>query len=307
MNSTDQARAVAQALRAMGAAFNPEILKATYDLFRPLQERAPKEGLKRHADIAYGDDPRHLLDVFAPSGEGLLKGTAPVVVFIHGGGFIGGERSPMPGLIYDNVPAFFARHGCVAVNATYRLAPQHRWPSGAEDVGRIVSWVRDNIAAFGGDPQSIVLFGHSAGAAHVAAWTFVERIHGPAGPRVAASILLSGVYSVQHPRYHTGAASPNQQAYYGDDAAAWEGMATLGNLKPGHPPVFIGLAEYDPYAFAWPSLALEGELVQCDRVAPRVRVVEGHNHVSTAFMINSEADSLGPELLRFVMEKTSLA
>jgi len=306
MNSQDQADAVAQAIRAMGAAFNSEVLQATYELFRPLQERAPKNGIKRHNDIAYGDDPRHVLDVFAPAGEGLLKGTAPVVVFVHGGGFIGGERSPLPGLINDNVATFFARHGCIAVNASYRLAPDHTFPSGAQDVGRIVTWLRENIASFGGDPQSIVLFGHSAGAAHVAAWTFVERVHGSAGPRIAAAILMSGVYSVQHQQFHTGNASPNQQAYYGRDAAAWEGMATLGKVKRGHPPVFIGLGEFDPYPFAWPSLALAGELVRCDQVAPAVHVVAGHNHISTVAMINSEVDTLGPELLRFVLEKTAL-
>lgn len=300
MNSPVQADAVARAIRAMGAAFNPDILKATLDLFRPLQEAAARDGVRRHADIAYGDDPRHLLDVFAPAGEGLLKGTAPVLVFLHGGGFVGGERSPVPGLIYDNVPTFFARNGCVAVNATYRLAPAHGWPSGAEDVGRIVTWVRENIAAFGGDPASIVLFGHSAGAAHVAAWTFLQRVHGSAGPLVAGAILLSGVYSVQHPSYHTDGASPNQQAYYGSDPQAWPGMATLGQVRRGHPPVFLGVAEYDPYAFAWPSFALAGELVRADRTPPRIQTVAGHNHISTVAMINSEVDTLGPELLRFV-------
>ncbi|MGE4240634.1 alpha/beta hydrolase [Ramlibacter sp.] len=304
MTSPDSVEAATQAIRALGAAWGPDVLKQTIDLFRPLHERGPAEGVARHADIAYGTHARQMLDVFTGACATSAPAGAPVVVFIHGGGFVQGERSPVPGLFYDNVPTFFARNGCVAVNATYRLAPEHRWPSGAEDVGCVVHWVRENIARFGGDPDRIVLFGHSAGAAHVAAWTLVQRIHGDGGPRVAGAILLSGVYSVQHPRFHTGAATPNQQAYYGEDASAWEGMATLGNVRRGHPPLFIGLAEYDPFPFAWPSVALAGEVTQCDRGAPRLRVVEDHNHISTVLAIDSALDPLGPDLLRFVAQAT---
>lgn len=90
----------------------------------------------------------------------------PVMVFVHGGGFVAGStRSAM----YDG--SGFARDGVVLVTLNYRLgiagfldipgAPANR---GLLDVVAALRWVRDNIAAFGGDPRNVTLFGQSAGA-----------------------------------------------------------------------------------------------------------------------------------------------
>ncbi|KWX20021.1 carboxylesterase [Mycolicibacterium wolinskyi] len=91
---------------------------------------------------------------------------APVMVFVHGGGFVSGStRSPL----YDGTA--FARDGVVLVTVTYRLgivgfldlpgAPANR---GLLDVLAALRWVQANIAAFGGDPDNVTLFGQSAGA-----------------------------------------------------------------------------------------------------------------------------------------------
>ena len=161
----DVATRVAQAIARLGPHFNDEILKATYDLYVPLQREAPKEGIRVERDIAYGEDERHRLDVFQPQARSTKA--APIVVFFHGGGYIAGARSPVPGLIYDNVPTFFARHGFIGVNATYRLAPMHRWPAGGEDVGRVVAWFRVHGERFGGDPDRVLAFGQSGGGGKV--------------------------------------------------------------------------------------------------------------------------------------------
>ncbi|MET8863903.1 carboxylesterase family protein [Nonomuraea sp. NPDC004580] len=90
----------------------------------------------------------------------------PVMVFVHGGGFVAGStRSPM----YDG--SAFARDGVVLVTLNYRLgiagfldlpgAPPNR---GLLDVVAALRWVQQNIAAFGGDPGNVTLFGQSAGA-----------------------------------------------------------------------------------------------------------------------------------------------
>ena len=287
------------AIRKMGQAFNEEILNATYAIFKPLQERAPKDGITRHDDIAYGDDARQRLDLFVPAQK---PQAAPVVVYVHGGGYVAGARSPLPGLIYDNVPTFFARHACIGVNATYRLAPAHPWPAGAADVGAMVAWLRANIAQYGGDPEKIFVMGQSAGASHVATWAFLESVHGAAGARMAGAILLSGGYGALHPQFYSGAASPNHIAYFGEDTAGWKDKCVLGNVRAGHPRVFLGVAEFDPYPLTWPTAALIAELVQRDKRIPWMRMMRGHNHVSPAMQINSEVDTLGPELLEFIRE-----
>jgi acetyl esterase len=289
---------VAAEIRRLGRAFNPDILKATYALFTPLQQRAPKDGVEITKDIAYGEHERHRLDVFVPARKPAAP--APIVVYFHGGGYIAGERSPLPGLIYDNVPTFFARHGIIGVNATYRLAPQHKWPSGAADVGKVVDYLRENAARHGGDPNRIFIMGQSAGATHVATWTFVPQVHGSSGPLVAGTILLSGVYAPQHPEYSPDKPAPNSIAYYGEDASKYAEMSPLNHVKAGHPPVFIAVAEYDPYPLAWPSAALIAALVKCDKKMPWFTLNRNHNHVSPAMQINSAVDVLGPELLAFV-------
>ncbi|MHC9296974.1 carboxylesterase/lipase family protein [Mycobacterium sp. LTG2003] len=108
-------------------------------------------------------DPDYLtVNVWAPP----AASRAPVMVFVHGGGFVSGStRSPL----YDG--AAFARDGVVLVTVTYRLgiagfldlagAPANR---GLLDVLAALRWVQDNIAAFGGDPDNVTLFGQSAGA-----------------------------------------------------------------------------------------------------------------------------------------------
>lgn len=299
----DVATRVAQAIARLGPHFNDEILKATYDLYVPLQREAPKEGIRVERDIAYGEDERHRLDVFQPQARSTKA--APIVVFFHGGGYIAGARSPVPGLIYDNVPTFFARHGFIGVNATYRLAPMHRWPSGGEDVGRVVAWLRVHGERFGGDPDRIFLVGHSAGATHAATWSFIERVHGPAGPRVAGVMLISGVYAALHPSFSNDPPRQNQFDYYGPDPEAWWQMAPFVHVKPDHPPVFIATSQFEPYYYSWPSVALLEALVKVDRRMPRFRFLPGHNHASSALQINCAIDTLGPDLLAFVESVTS--
>lgn len=285
-------------IRRMGNVFNPEVLRTTYALFTPLQEQAPKDGVEVHTDLAYGDHERQRLDVFAPLERPAAP--APVVVYVHGGGFVAGERSPFPGLIYDNVPTFFARHGVVGINATYRLAPDFKWPAGAADVGGVVAWLKANIADYGGDPERIFLMGQSAGSSHVATYTFIEKVHGAGGPGIAGAMLLSGSYAPMDADFSDGKPAENQFAYYGENVDAWRDMSPLYHVKPGHPPVFIVVAEFDPYPLAWPSAALAAALVKCDRRAPWFKMLPNHNHVSPAMQINSAVDILGPDLLAFV-------
>lgn len=107
------------------------------------------------------------VNVFTPAVGGTEPGDElPVMVFVHGGGFVAGStRSTM----YDG--SAFARDGVVLVTLNYRLgiagfldipgAPANR---GLLDVVAALRWVRENIAAFGGDPHNVTLFGQSAGA-----------------------------------------------------------------------------------------------------------------------------------------------
>lgn len=122
-------------------------------------------GLER--DVTYGPDPKQRLDLAVPAAKGF-----PTVLFIHGGSLTSGDKGDEE---YRNVCAPFPGAGIACANVNYRLAPAHAWPAPAEDVAAAVNWVRTNIAARGGDPRRLILFGHSSGATLVAAVGADER------------------------------------------------------------------------------------------------------------------------------------
>ncbi|WP_137990685.1 carboxylesterase/lipase family protein [Streptomyces vilmorinianum] len=110
------------------------------------------------------------LNVWAPWEKSAAEGR-PVMVWIHGGSLVHGSSS-VP--VYDG--AAFARDGVVLVSLNYRLGiegfgvfPDAPANLGLRDQLAALAWVRENIAAFGGDPERVTVFGESAGAICIAA------------------------------------------------------------------------------------------------------------------------------------------
>jgi para-nitrobenzyl esterase len=135
---------------------------------------APFDTILPEPDVA-GDDWLNV-NVWTPD----LAGSAPVMVWIHGGAFANGNNA-VP--IYDGHA--FARDGVVLVSVNYRLgidgfatlpdAPDNR---GLLDQVAALEWVRDNIAAFGGDPANVTIFGESAGGMSVSILLGMPRAQG---------------------------------------------------------------------------------------------------------------------------------
>lgn len=134
------------------------------------------------------------LNVVAP--EEAAGGPLPVMVFVHGGGYIlGSSATP----IYDG--AALARRGCVYVAVNYRLGalgcmdlsslstPEHPIDGNLflQDLVLALRWVRDNVAAFGGDPDNVTIFGESAGAHAVATLLAVPQAEGLFARAIAES------------------------------------------------------------------------------------------------------------------------
>jgi acetyl esterase/lipase len=109
-------------------------------------------------DVVYaeaGGEPLRF-DHYRPLGT---TGPAPVVVFVHGGAWVGGDPSQAAGNALH-----FARRGIATVSLSYRLAPAHRFPAHLDDVRRGLRWVRANAGDLGVNPARIALMGLSAGA-----------------------------------------------------------------------------------------------------------------------------------------------
>ncbi len=155
----------------------------------------------------------------------------PVMFFIHGGAFANGS-SAVP--MYDGHS--FARDGVVLVSINYRLgvegfallpgAPVNR---GLLDQVAALEWVRDNIAAFGGDPANVTVFGESAGAMSVVTLLTMPRAAG----LFAKAIAQSGATQ--------GAADPADAALVTAELAE-----ALGDAFDGSDVTAAGLAEIDP-------------------------------------------------------------
>ncbi len=268
----------------------------TLDVYLPLLAAAPQGELMVIKDISYGDHRRHKLDVYQPAG---VTG-APVFVYVHGGGYQSGDRD-LNDYVYGNVPTYFARHGLLAISATYRLAPEASWPSGAEDMRDVVTWVKRNAEQYGGDPERIFLMGHSAGATHIATYAFDPRFQPPGGHGLSGIIAVSGRYRLRSDPEDPGLATIRQ--YFGDDPTVYETRSVVTHVPNSQIAVMFVIAEYDQRNL----VETTGELFVAlckrdDGRCPRLVQLRYHNHLSEVFHINTSDDFLGREVLAFINE-----
>jgi triacylglycerol lipase len=291
---------ISRRIRALGTEISRAAIEGTAALYAPFHEREPYEGVSLARDVSYGSNERHRLDVFHAAGAAQPTARA-VLLFVHGGGFIGGDKK-MPGSVYnDNVALWAARHGLVGVNMTYRLAPQFTWPAGAEDVGAALEWVRRNIARHGGDPRRIVLLGTSAGAVHVASFLTQRQLHPADGAGVAGAVLLSGIYDLTlmpSNRLHT--------AYYGSDERQYRRASTLEGLLETPVPLMLVLTEMDPADFQRQALELLKAWFARHGRWPYFVHMPGHNHLSSTMHLNTPDRYLGEQILEFI-SRTAVA
>ncbi len=279
---------IAEKIRAFGNKFDGETLAATRALCTPLVKDQPSAGIRVGEDIPYGLDPRQKLDIYQPEGQHL-----PILVYVQGGGYRSGEK--MDGVFYRNLGIYFARHGFITAIPNYRLAPQHKWPAGAEDVGATISHVRKEAERLGGDAERLFVFGQSAGATHVASYLFDSRFHPASGAGVTAAVLTSGGgYSVgPNP-------PPFRTAYFGEDLNEWEARSPITHVSSSKVPLFISVNEYDPGMLAAPSFDLARAVSLRDGKPPEFHFFRGHNHFSTVLSIGSQEDDVGGRIREFL-------
>ena len=115
------------------------------------------EDIIRFDDIAYGEDKLQVLDVYKPKADVDTK--IPVIVNIHGGGWVYGTKET-----YQFYCMSLAQRGFAVVNFSYRLSPEVKFPSQLEDANIVFTWVMDNKDKYGLDTDNIFAVGDSAGA-----------------------------------------------------------------------------------------------------------------------------------------------
>jgi acetyl esterase/lipase len=116
-------------------------------------------GPKLHRDIPYVErgHERQVLDIYEAAAAGGAR--RPVVFWIHGGGWQAGDKSDV-----QEKPRVLTERGFVFVSTNYRLLSQVDMETIIRDVAKSLAWVHGHIAEYGGDPNRILVMGHSAGA-----------------------------------------------------------------------------------------------------------------------------------------------
>jgi acetyl esterase/lipase len=115
-----------------------------------------RRGYRVERNLPYGSHPRQKLDVYVPND---MKTAAPVILFFYGGSWQSGDKG-----WYRAFGEAFASQGIVVAIADYRLYPEALYPAFLDDCALALRFVRERAANFGGDPASLFLAGHSAGA-----------------------------------------------------------------------------------------------------------------------------------------------
>ena len=196
----------------------PALAAAAYG--RPYMTMPPTP-VFRLSDVPFlGAGRKEKLDLYFPSGD--FRSNRPAVVFIHGGGFTGGDKAEYRSA---SVSADLCRAGYVVVSCNYVLGPKDKsgvWPQNIADCRNAVRWVRAHAKELGVNPDKIAVAGGSAGGYLALMVGLSDDKTGPGGDpsakhsaKVSAVIDMYGVVSfAKRGKGEVPGASPAEQAAY---------------------------------------------------------------------------------------------
>lgn len=272
---------IAAEIRAIGPQI--EIVRTTL-LYRTLHPANTPTQVSITRDVRYGPHERHALDLFRAR-DAVRGQPRAIVAFVHGGGFRAGAKQLPDQPFHDNVGIWAARSGLVGVTLNYRLAPEFGYPCGADDMERAVAQLRALATDCGGDADRIFLWGHSAGAAHVADYLATRR-----EPGIAGAILTSGIYD-----HSPGSATSPWSAYYTTGATP----SSLPGLLATRVPLLVTWAELDRTDFIADAEMLVRERAAAGRPVASLFLPD-HSHLSEIYAIGTADTSLSGPVRDFI-------
>jgi len=201
-------------------------------------------------NLNYAGDasPRHRVDVYRSAEPAV--GPRPVLVYIHGGAWIvGDKREQGKPMLYE-----LAARGWVCISINYRLSPKATWPEHIVDCKRAIAWSRAHASTFGGDPNFLAVAGGSAGG-HLAALCALSANDPDFQPgfedadtSVDACVSLYGVLELTGDRSSSGRYGPGLRltlerqvfkAKLATDRARFEAASPLHRIHAGAPPFLV--------------------------------------------------------------------
>ena len=263
----------ALAISKISRDISPEMIAESQNIYAAQHEREPYAGITVTRDQKYAMSSRSRLDVFAPTDASGEK--RPVIIFVHGGGFVAGDKVIAGTPYYDNVGVWAVRNGYIGITMTYPLAPEAPYPAGAAAVGEAVGWALKHVGKYGGDPYNVVLFGQSAGATHVSTYGGRPELHAAPGGGVRAIAMLSGIYEFAQDKLAGGVLD-----YLGKGPDAAANGSALPGIVTSNIPLLFGISEFDPPPFHASAKALADQIFTRDGKFANVLYLPRHNHIS---------------------------
>ncbi len=208
--------------------------------------------VERFTDISYGDNEKYnVLDVYKPKE---IKGKLPVIISVHGGGWIYGDKEG-----YSHYCLDLARRGFAVVNFSYRLAPKFKFPLQLHDVDAVFSWTKENAEKFGFDMKNAFAVGDSAGANMLTIYftlfgdkAYAEKLgfKEPKGFIPKAVALNCGVYKLDEMAHYKGLMSNLMKDYLPNKGRGneIELASPYYHVNKNYPPCFMMTCEGD-FAF----------------------------------------------------------
>ncbi|WP_129774778.1 alpha/beta hydrolase [Peristeroidobacter soli] len=232
-----------------------------------LEDRYPRakvsfgSDVESHPDVIYSTQPgfRPLrLDIYRQVAP---KGPRPLVVYIHGGGWISGHTRHSGAFAnWPAVLASLARKGYVVVSVEYRLSSEAKFPAAIQDVKNAIKWLRANAAKYSVDPQKTVVWGGSAG-----------------GQLAALAATTCGVEALEP---ETGDKSVASQSDCVQGLVAWYGVFDFNAIPPPPPGVDDAVSAAGKYLGCAPAqcadkVALASPISHIDAKDPPTLLIHG--------------------------------
>jgi acetyl esterase/lipase len=199
-----------------------------------------------------------LLDLYTPIGQGPF----PLLVLIHGGGWVSGNRQQLAAHATNLLGC-----GLAVASIDYRLAPENRWPAQRDDVEAAVSYLRAHAKELNLKADRVAAAGESAGA-HLSLWL---AVHGSEKSRVQAVGLISPLVDLSIPMTPTGESYQIVQKTLGPNyPRGIKDFSPINFVSATTPPVFFLHGEKDPWV---PKPHVEGPAARLRALGVPVEVV----------------------------------
>jgi hypothetical protein len=248
-----------------------------------------------YKDVVYGPNERNVLDAYLVGNE---EQPSPAVLFLHGGGYVGGDKDSV---LSTKLMRECLEAGISVITANYRFITKHPFPAPMEDGTRAIQFVRHKAAEWGIDPSRIATAGSSAGG-HIALWNAIKGdLSKPDSPdpveresSEVSAFVGFGTQVSKDQRFYEGIyegphIQPNLKLFYGMDSI--EDLYTPKFLKLAEEASAINfMSDKAPPVFMNYDYALDLDNPRIPAEAPVGEVI---HHPMHGYVLKQKYDALG--------------